>query len=458
MRYAYLLCLLFAGTVTELFSQNKILFEIGSQDGSASEFALYPDRYDAFLATFGGEKSYYVGYSSPGKHWPYALPGPLDNWGGGGYWAGYHPRHFPSIRFQVEKTAKQGDCTLSLFFAGVSDAHPARIRIEVNGHRFEEEIKGEDKSALLKGEKATGVPKTITVRFPVSWLKEGVNRIQLGSIAGSWMLFDCIRLETPEKVSLGKASSSLIRSAVAAPFEYEREDGSRVQPVLVDMTQFDASRELTFQVSGFPAVTRTVEAGESIQEICMPALPAGKKPRKTGFTVRHGNETLYRCDIVRSPSPLHEYADDVDLLTGTGNSRWMFKPSPCLPFSMVQIAPDNQDEIWKAGYEYTVENIMGFSHFCDYTMAGLLMQPTCGPLKVNPGREQYPDEGYRSRIDKSTEQAKPGYYSVYMTDTKIKAELTATRHAALQRYTFPRRDDAHGYWQTCFSPQKSPVT
>jgi predicted alpha-1,2-mannosidase len=416
--------------ITEIFPHNKILFEIGRQDNSASEFALYPNQQDAFTANFGGEKSYYAGYSSPGKHWPYILPGPLDAWGGGGYWAGYHPRHFPSIWFNVEKTTRQGHCELSLFFAGVNREHPAGIRLEVNGHRFEEEVTGKDSTA------------SITVTFPVSWLVRGMNRIRLGAIAGSWVMFDCIRLKTPEAMELGKASSSLIRSAQAAPFEYLQKEGSRVQPVLVDMTQFDASRELTFQVAGFPAVKRVIEPGESIQEICIPALPTGKKPEKAVLTVRQEDETVYRGEIVRSPSPLHEYADDVDLLMGTGNSRWMFKPGPCLPLSMVQIAPDNQDEIWKAGYEYTIENIMGFSHFSDYSMIGLLLQPTCGKLQVNPGREQFPDEGYRSRIDKSSEQAKIGHYSVYMTDTKIKAELTATRRAALQRYTFPRRDDA----------------
>ncbi|MDR1601539.1 MAG: hypothetical protein LBS42_03825 [Tannerella sp.] len=51
------------------------------------------------------------------------------------------------------------------------------------------------------------------------------------------------------------------------------------------------------------------------------------------------------CDIIRSPSPLHKYADDEDLLISAGNSHWMFNSSPCLPFSMMQIAPDNQDEI-----------------------------------------------------------------------------------------------------------------
>jgi predicted alpha-1,2-mannosidase len=426
-----------------LQSRDKTLFEIGIQDSSASEFALYPNRYDAFLAQFGGEKSYYVGYSVPEKHWPYVLPGPLDQWGGGGYWAGFHPRHFPSIWFQVDKATKHGDCTLSLIFAGVNNASPVKIRIEINGHRFEKEIKGEDNSALLKSETTSGKPQTITVNFPCSWLKKGINRIQLGNIAGSWTIFDCIRLKTPEEVLPGKAFSSLIRSVKAAPFEYLLEDGSRVQSILVDMTQLDEARELTFQVDGFPVVTRRIETGESIQEIYVPALPAGKKSVKVMFTMWQGKNIVYRGDIIRSSSPLHEYADDVDLLMGTGNSRGMFKPSPCLPLSMVQIAPDNQDEIWKAGYEYTVENIMGFSHITDIAlMAGLLMQPTCGKLQVNPGREQYPDEGYRSRIDKSSEQAKIGYYSVFMTDTKIKAELTATRRTALQRYTFPKRNDA----------------
>ena len=65
------------------------------------------------------------------------------------------------------------------------------------------------------------------------------------------------------------------------------------------------------------------------------------------------------------------------------------------------------------------------------------MQPTCGELQVNPGPENNPDAGYRSRIDKSTEKAEVGKYSVFMTDTKITAEVSATDRASIQRYTFP---------------------
>jgi hypothetical protein len=76
-----LLSAIFILCVAEVFPHNKVLFEIGRQDDSASEFALYPDQYDSFLANFSGEKSYYVGYSSPDQQWPYAFPGPVDSWG-----------------------------------------------------------------------------------------------------------------------------------------------------------------------------------------------------------------------------------------------------------------------------------------------------------------------------------------------------------------------------------------
>lgn len=418
----------------------KILFEIGQQDHSSAEFALYPNDYPQFLAGFGGEKSFYVGHSTAGKHWPYVLPGPLDSWAGGGYWAGYHPRHFPSIYFNIEQYNPSGKSLLTLFFTGAESSSPIKIQVEINGHRIEETIQGEDTEELLEN-RTGGKPKSIRISFPTAWLTLGMNRIRLGAIEGKWSVFDCIRLETPEGIVLGKASSTLVRSAGSAPFEYEKE-GKRIQPVLVDIFQFDHARELTFQVADFPSVTRMIETGESIQEIPMPAVSSGEHSKSFPFFIFENKDTIYQGTVVQAHQPLHTYADYVDLLMGTGNSRWMFKPGPSLPLSMVQIAPDNQDETWKAGYEYTIENIMGFSHLSDWTMNGLLMQPTCGELKVNPGREKYPDEGYRSRIDKSSEQAKVGYYSVYMTDTKIKAEITSTRRASLQRYTFPKQTDS----------------
>ncbi len=108
-----------------------------------------------------------------------------------------------------------------------------------------------------------------------------------------------------------------------------------------------------------------------------------------------------------------------------------------MPFGMVKLSPDNQDTKWKAGYEYAIDNIAGFSHIHSWVMAGLLMQPCTGPLQTSPGSETDPDAGYRSRIDKATETAAPGYYAVTLKDYHVRAELTATTRTGLHRYRFP---------------------
>src|SRR5690606_26501674 len=92
---------------------------------------------------------------------------------------------------------------------------------------------------------------------------------------------------------------------------------------------------------------------------------------------------------------------------------------------------------WKAGYEYQIENIMGFSHIHEWTMAGLMTMPTNGPLRTHPGPENNPDLGYRSRIDKKTEKAGIGRYSVDLLDYGIRAELTASTRASMQLYQVP---------------------
>jgi predicted alpha-1,2-mannosidase len=103
---------------------------------------------------------------------------------------------------------------------------------------------------------------------------------------------------------------------------------------------------------------------------------------------------------------------------------------------MVKLSPDNQNTGWQAGYDPSFENIGGFSHIHEWTKAGVSMMPTTGPLEIRQGGQSDPDSGYRSRFDKSTEQAPVGYYSADLTDYAIKAELTSTTRCGFHRYTF----------------------
>ena len=131
-------------------------------------------------------------------------------------------------------------------------------------------------------------------------------------------------------------------------------------------------------------------------------------------------------------------ADYVDTSIGSAHSRWMIAPGPWMPFSMVKLSPDNENRKWQGGYQPSIESLACMSHVHEWTMAGLGMMPTNGPLQIQVGDELRPDEGYRSRIDKASEQTPLGYYSVKLTDTDILLEATATMRASLQRYTFPK--------------------
>lgn len=135
-------------------------------------------------------------------------------------------------------------------------------------------------------------------------------------------------------------------------------------------------------------------------------------------------------------------ADYVDPLIGSHDSRWIMFPGPTMPFGMVKLSPDNQEGGWKAGYDYEINNIAGFSHIHSWTMAGLLTMPTTGALKTEPGTEKHPEHGYRSKFRHESEIAEPGYYSVYLDDYNVKAELTTTTRAGFHRYTFPKNDSS----------------
>ncbi len=101
--------------------------------------------------------------------------------------------------------------------------------------------------------------------------------------------------------------------------------------------------------------------------------------------------------------------DWVDPILGTASSRWMLYPGPSMPFSMVKLSPDNQKQSWKAGYEYTIENIAGFSHIHSWTMAGLLIMTITGKRQIVSWSERDREKGYRSRFSQDAEVASPGY-------------------------------------------------
>jgi predicted alpha-1,2-mannosidase len=79
-------------------------------------------------------------------------------------------------------------------------------------------------------------------------------------------------------------------------------------------------------------------------------------------------------------------------------------------------------------------------------MAGLRMIPATTDLVFNdrPVDAAYKGggAGYHSRIVKETEKAFPGYYSVYLYDHDVFAEMTVTTRCGFQKYTFPEKKES----------------
>lgn len=143
-----------------------------------------------------------------------------------------------------------------------------------------------------------------------------------------------------------------------------------------------------------------------------------------------------------------DYAAYVNPFIGTGGHGHTF-PGAVVPNGMIQPSPDTRIDGWDAssGYYYADSTINGFSHThvsgtgcADY--GDILLMPTVGKQTYNPQDYASQTLPYASEFSHQNETAEPGYYSVFLDRYKVKAELTATKRAALHRYTFPASDEA----------------
>ena len=128
-------------------------------------------------------------------------------------------------------------------------------------------------------------------------------------------------------------------------------------------------------------------------------------------------------------------------------------PGVTVPFGMVRLSPDTQfflDPLWAeggsistAGYYYGDHQIMGFSHTRlvgtgAYEGGQFRVVPSIG----EKSQKDYIDRHY-SEFSHKDEVAFPGYYAVKLPKQGILAELTASAHVGLHRYTFSRDEIPH---------------
>lgn len=160
-----------------------------------------------------------------------------------------------------------------------------------------------------------------------------------------------------------------------------------------------------------------------------------------GMTASVFGQTLKRPSLAVYVNP---FIGSSTSLTTEGDFSGLGKtfPGAATPFGLVQLSPntitggDNG-----SGYSYEHTGIEGFA-FTQMSGVGwygdlgnFLVMPTTGELKTKAGEKV--EDGYRSGYDKSSEKASAGYYKVRLMKYDIQAELTATPHSGIMRFTYP---------------------
>ncbi len=117
---------------------------------------------------------------------------------------------------------------------------------------------------------------------------------------------------------------------------------------------------------------------------------------------------------------------DVNLFIGTANDYGQMTPGASVPYGMIQVCPDSNPR-QHPGYDYEVDIISGFSI---NRLSGVGGSGCGGNVSLLPCVSSD-----KPRLVKSSEQARPGFYSVTLQDGTL-FRATATTHLAVEEFSF----------------------
>ena len=147
--------------------------------------------------------------------------------------------------------------------------------------------------------------------------------------------------------------------------------------------------------------------------------------------------------LILLPSILsaQKLVDYVNPFIGTGGHGHTF-PGATAPFGFCQLSPDTRiDGSWDGcgGYHYSDSIIYGFSHthlsgtgVSDY--GDILLMPVTRKMRLD-------NYQYKSKFLHLSEKAAPGYYRVFLEETKVGVQLTTSRRCGFHKYTFRPQDE-----------------
>lgn len=138
-----------------------------------------------------------------------------------------------------------------------------------------------------------------------------------------------------------------------------------------------------------------------------------------------------------------QYTEYVDPMIGSGAHGHVFVGAN-VPWGMLNVGPVQPYHGWDwcSGYHVTGDSIIGFAHThlsgtgCS-DLGDITLMPIYGYAATAGSREDFINS-IASRYSHKHEVVEPGYYSVMLDKSHIKAEMTATDRTAIHKFTFPK--------------------
>lgn len=164
---------------------------VGDFDGKGLEFALSPNGYSQYNATFPDGVDFRYGTDSAGTGWSYLQPGPADGWAG-------RRNHLFRLRFDLAEAPAQ-DLDLALWLIDSHASIAGSVVLTINGTTVDRVAfeGGATKGSLQGDSTVPGSPlKPSFIERPLarSLFKAGENVVELFKDEGSWIAYDAIGL------------------------------------------------------------------------------------------------------------------------------------------------------------------------------------------------------------------------------------------------------------------------
>lgn len=138
--------------------------------------------------------------------------------------------------------------------------------------------------------------------------------------------------------------------------------------------------------------------------------------------------------------------DYVDPFICTQGDHGQWLPAALVPFGLVELCPDTwpgsltaDGDFAHGGYDWSDNHIRGFSHFHKGSSGGTTIHDRAGQVSILPFSGTRDEAFFINpivEIDKKSEKAYAGYYSVFLPEDNILTELTATTRTGFHRYVF----------------------